>query len=90
MYLVSIYFDEKTNQRIKEYMKQVAAKTGNSFMLDGNVIKQVPFGNGHINDTFLDFANPKAVEYMINILSKQIEKLHTLSLMSSKPDDYRF
>ena len=37
MYLVSIYFDEKTNQRIRNMIKQVAEKTGNMFMIDGNV-----------------------------------------------------
>lgn len=37
MYLISIYFDEKTNQRIGHYIRQVAEKSGNRFMLDGNV-----------------------------------------------------
>lgn len=37
MYLVSIYFDEKANQRIQGMIKQVAEKTGNTFMIDGNV-----------------------------------------------------
>ena len=37
MYLVSIYFDEKTNQRIQGMIKQVAEKSGNTFMIDGNV-----------------------------------------------------
>ena len=37
MYLVSIYFDEKTNQRIRSMIKQVAEKSGNTFMIDGNV-----------------------------------------------------
>ena len=37
MYLVSIYFDEKTNEKIQKLINQVAAKTGNTFMLDGNV-----------------------------------------------------
>lgn len=37
MYLVSIYFDEKTNKRIQRYINQVAEKTGNTFMLDGKV-----------------------------------------------------
>ncbi len=37
MYLVSIYFDEKTNKRIQRYINQVAEKTGNRFMLDGEV-----------------------------------------------------
>lgn len=37
MYLISISFDEKTNQRIQQYINQVANKTGNTFMTDGNV-----------------------------------------------------
>ncbi len=37
MYLVSIYFDEKTNKKIQRYINQVAEKTGNTFMLDGKV-----------------------------------------------------
>ena len=37
MYLVSVYFEEGTNKRIRSYMKQVAEKSGNYVMLDGNV-----------------------------------------------------
>ena len=37
MYLISIYFDEKTNKRIQQYIDKVAEKTGNTFMLDGKV-----------------------------------------------------
>lgn len=37
MYLVSIYFDEKTNNRIQQYVNQVAERSGNTFMLDGHV-----------------------------------------------------
>lgn len=37
MYLVSIYFDENTNKTIQRYIDQVAEKSGNTFMLDGNV-----------------------------------------------------
>ncbi len=37
MYLISIYFDEKTNKTIQGYINQVAEKTGNLFMVDGNV-----------------------------------------------------
>ena len=37
MYLVSIYFDEITNKIIQSYINKVAEKTGNYFMLDGNV-----------------------------------------------------
>lgn len=37
MYLISIYFDEKTEHKIRSYMKQIAKRTGNTYMLDGNV-----------------------------------------------------
>lgn len=44
MYLVSIYFDEKTNQRLKKYIELVAEKTGNTFMIDGNVPPHITVG----------------------------------------------
>ncbi len=37
MYLVSIYFDEKTNKIIQSHIERVAEATGNRFMLDGKV-----------------------------------------------------
>lgn len=37
MYLVSIYFDEKTNNRMQSYIKQVAKRSGNTFMTENKV-----------------------------------------------------
>ena len=37
MYLVSIYFDDKTNRIIQNHINKVAEKTGNIFMTDGKV-----------------------------------------------------
>lgn len=37
MYLISAYFDDTTNNRIQEYINQVAKKTGNTYMLEGKV-----------------------------------------------------
>lgn len=37
MYLVSIYFDEKTNKTIQTLIDKVAGKTGNNFMIEGKV-----------------------------------------------------
>lgn len=37
MYLVSLYFDENTNQKIQSLIHQVANKTGNFYMTEGNV-----------------------------------------------------
>ncbi len=37
MYLVSIYFDDKTNRQMQAYINAVAQATGNDFMVAGNV-----------------------------------------------------
>lgn len=37
MYLISIYFDKKTEYTMQNYINQVASTTGNTFMLDGNI-----------------------------------------------------
>lgn len=37
MYLISIYFDEKTNYKIEQLIRKVAEKSGNTFMTDGKV-----------------------------------------------------
>ena len=37
MYLVSLYFDDKTDARIRQYINAVAKRTGNTYMLDGKV-----------------------------------------------------
>ena len=37
MYLISVYFDEKTNRILQRYINQIAVKTGNTFMTDYHV-----------------------------------------------------
>ena len=37
MYLISVYFDEKTNSILQRYINQISEKTGNRFMTDNNV-----------------------------------------------------
>lgn len=37
MYLISAYFDEKSNRILSRYMKQIAKKTGNEFMEKNHV-----------------------------------------------------
>lgn len=37
MYLISIYFDEKTNKILNNHIRKIALKTGNTFMIDNNV-----------------------------------------------------
>lgn len=37
MYLISVYFDKKTEYRIQSYMNNIASACGNLFMIDNNV-----------------------------------------------------
>lgn len=37
MYLVSLYFDSETNNRIRSYIEKVSMATGNKYMIDGKV-----------------------------------------------------
>lgn len=37
MYLISVYFDEQTDKKIRSLINHVAEKTGNRFMLDNHV-----------------------------------------------------
>ncbi len=37
MYLISVYFDEKAENRIQSYINDVAKQCGNTFMIDNNV-----------------------------------------------------
>lgn len=53
MYLISAYFDEQTSKTIERYIKQIAEKTGNTFMTDNHVpphltISSVEARNGEL------------------------------------------
>lgn len=37
MYLISLYFDDKTNKKIQTLINKVAEESGNKYMVDGNV-----------------------------------------------------
>ena len=37
MYLISIYFDEKTNKILQRYIDRIAEKSGNYFMIENKV-----------------------------------------------------
>lgn len=50
MYLISAYFDEETNNRIQQYINQVAKKTGNYCMVDGKVPPHITISSFKTND----------------------------------------
>lgn len=57
MYLLSIYFDDKTEKHIQSFINQVAKNTGNTYMLDGNVpphITVAAFDAKNIDDVLTD------------------------------------
>lgn len=47
MYLISIYFDEATDKRIRGYMKQIARHSKNNAMLEGEVPPHITIGAFH-------------------------------------------
>lgn len=66
MYLVSIYFEEKTNKQIQRYINKVAEKTGNTFMVDGNVPP-------HITVSAFETTNVDVAIQALEKVVKQIE-----------------
>ena len=50
MYLISIYFDEKTDKQIRRLMSQVAEQTGNTFMQDNHVPPHITVAAIEIRD----------------------------------------
>ena len=50
MYLISIYFDEKTDKQIRYLMEQVAKNTGNTTLLDDKVPPHITISAFETND----------------------------------------
>lgn len=64
MYLISIYFDEKTDARFRGYMKQIAKQTGNNVMLEGEVPPHITISAFH------SYKEETALEIFHNIKSQ--------------------
>lgn len=65
MYLISAYFDKETNNRIQQYMNQVAKRTGNNSMLEGKVPPHITISSFEIKD----------VSQVISLLEQNIAEL---------------
>ncbi len=50
MYLISAYFDDESNNRIQQYINQMAKKTGNTYMLDGKVPPHITISSFEAKD----------------------------------------
>ena len=81
MYLITIYFDEKTTQLFETYMRQIAKHTGNDVMLQGNVPPHLTIS------AFYTKEEKKAVEIFGKIASKiSSGELNWVSIGSFQPN----
>lgn len=67
MYSISIYFDDKTNKMIQNYINRVAEKTGNRFMVDGEVPPHIT----------ISLFETKQEEQVIEALEKAVGKINS-------------
>lgn len=71
MYLISVYFDSKTENTMQSYINYVARATGNTFMLDGKIPPHI---------TLLAF-EAKDEQKAVELLEKNIHKFTSDSLL---------
>ena len=67
MYLVSIYFDDKTEDRIQNYINKVAINSMNNYMIDANVPPHITISAFEADDE----------EIVIDLLDKKIKSLQS-------------
>ena len=79
MYLVSIYFDEKTEQNMRSFINQVAKVTGNTFMLDGNIPPHI---------TLLGFQGKDETE-IIRLLDEGIKDIESDSIYFGSVGEFK-
>lgn len=67
MYTISVYFDDKSNKIIQQYINQIAKQTGNTYMVDN----QVP---PHITLSAFDTQKELEVIELVDDMSKSWKK----------------
>ena len=73
MYLISIYFDEKTESAIQSLINQVAKITGNTFMTDGKIPPHIT----------LSAFETKDEQSAVRLLEENVDRLMSGSLFFS-------
>lgn len=66
MYLISVYFDGKTNRILQKYINQIAQKTENTFMTE----KRVP---PHMTISSIEARNAEVLIPAFEILKGQLQ-----------------
>lgn len=74
MYLISLYFDEKSDRQIQNHINAAAKATGNSFMTDNNVPPHITIAafetrDEHMAEMIFDRIAQKVSSDMINWVS---------------------
>lgn len=64
MYLISIYFDERTNSIIQQHMNMIAKATGNTYMLDDDVPPHITISSFETDN------EEKAIEVLEHLTNK--------------------
>ena len=71
MYLISLYFDEKTNKLINRYIERIAQKSGNRFMTDNKVPPHMT----------ISAIEAKGIDELIDPFEEVCKKLHSSNIM---------
>ena len=71
MYLVSVYFDDKSNKIISDYINKIAQKTGNIFMTDNHVPP-------HLTIMSVEAREEEKLTEVMEQLERSLTKGHTL------------
>ena len=74
MYLISVYFDEKTECRLKQFITKAAEMSGNNYMLRGKVPP-------HMTISAFTCENEKEISDSLEVLVKDLKK-GTIQLVS--------
>ncbi len=80
-YLVSLYFDDKTNQLISKYIANVAAATGNDYMLSHKVPPHITVSSFETEN--VEAVLPKLQECMDNLAKGEVQWIGTGAFMNS-------
>lgn len=67
MYLVSVYFDEKSSRVISRYIEKIADKTGNTFMTDNHVPP-------HLTIASVETKDETGLMEKMNVLKERLRK----------------
>ena len=74
MYLITVYFDQKTNQILQRYINKIAEKTGNTYMTDNHVPP-------HMTVAAIEAKSAEVLQPAFNVLRGKIQQ-GTVSFVS--------